>query len=102
MQVRVDLVLIIFGTQVIKKKRPFRLVFPDYLSVSYDYVVTNLTSCTAFLLDVRWAVESNHVPLFCSCLSSVTVHLRNLFLLSTPVTRMLLTSRWVSRRKDVK
>ena len=37
MQARVDWVLIIFGTQVIKKKRPVRPVFPDYLSVSYDY-----------------------------------------------------------------
>ena len=37
MQARVDWVLIIFGTQVIKKKRPVRSVFPDYLSVSYDY-----------------------------------------------------------------
>ena len=32
-----DWVLIILGTQVIKKKRPVRPVFPDYLSVSYDY-----------------------------------------------------------------
>ena len=40
MQVRVDLVLIIFGTQVIKKKRPVRLVFPDYHSVSNDYTPT--------------------------------------------------------------
>ena len=37
MQARVDWVLIIFGTQIIKKKRPVRSVFPDYLSVSYDY-----------------------------------------------------------------
>ena len=37
MQARVDCVLIIFGTQVIKKKRPVRSVFPDYLSVSYEY-----------------------------------------------------------------
>ena len=29
-------------------------------------------------------------------------HLRNLFLLSTPVAPMLLTLRWASRRKDVK
>ena len=27
----------IFQTQVIKKKQPVRPVFPDYLSVSYDY-----------------------------------------------------------------
>ena len=37
MQARVDWVLRIFGTQVTKKKRPFRHMFPDYLSVSYDY-----------------------------------------------------------------
>ena len=30
------LVLIIFRTQVIKKKQPVRPVFLDYLSVSYD------------------------------------------------------------------
>ena len=40
MQARVGWILIIFGTQVIKKKRPVRPVFPDYLSVSYDYVFT--------------------------------------------------------------
>ena len=40
MQARVDWVLIILGTQVIKKKQPVRPVFPDYLSVSYDYVLT--------------------------------------------------------------
>ena len=37
MLARVDWVLIIFGTQVIKKKRPARPVFSDYLPVSYDY-----------------------------------------------------------------
>ena len=37
-----DWVPIIFGTQVIKKKRPARPVFPDYLSVSYDYDLSNL------------------------------------------------------------
>ena len=37
MQACVDWVLIIFGTQVIKKKRPVLPVFPDYLSVSYGY-----------------------------------------------------------------
>ena len=44
MQAGVDWVLIIFGTQVIKKKRPVRPVFPDYLSVSYDY--TQINGCT--------------------------------------------------------
>ena len=37
MQARVDWVLRIFGTQVIKKKRPVWPVFPDFLSVSYDH-----------------------------------------------------------------
>ena len=37
MQAVVDWVLIIFRTQVIKKKYPVQPVFPDYLSVSYDY-----------------------------------------------------------------
>ena len=39
---------------------------------------------------------------FCSCLSPVIVHLCNLFLLSAPVARMLLTPTWVSRQKHVK
>ena len=39
MQACVDWVLIIFGTHVIEKKRPVRPVFPDYLSISYDYGV---------------------------------------------------------------
>ena len=37
MQACVDWVLIIFGTQFIKKKRPVQTVFLGYLSVSYDY-----------------------------------------------------------------
>ena len=37
MQVRIDWVLRIFGTQVTKKKRPVRPVFSGYLSVFYDY-----------------------------------------------------------------
>ena len=40
MQARVDWVLI-SGTQVTKKKPPVRPVFPDYLSVSYDYGKNN-------------------------------------------------------------
>ena len=36
-----DWVLIIFGTQVVKKKRLVRPVFSDYLSVSYDYAFNN-------------------------------------------------------------
>ena len=39
MQACINWVLIIFKTQVIKKKRPVQPMFPDYLSVSYDYVL---------------------------------------------------------------
>ena len=67
-----------------------------------DVVLTNPTSYTAFLLDVRCAVLCGRVPFFCCCLSPLLVHLHNLILLITPVDRMLLTQRWVSRRKDVK
>ena len=42
MQARVGWVLIIVGTQVIEKKRPVRPVFPDNLSVSYDYGIMYL------------------------------------------------------------
>ena len=45
MQARVDWALIIFGTQVIKAKRPVRPVFPDYLSVSCDYGFTESFQC---------------------------------------------------------
>ena len=58
MQVRVNWVLRIFGTQVIKKKWPVRPLFPDYLSVSYDYVLTN------FLLkitDVFMGYRTRHI-----------------------------------------
>ena len=41
MQARIDWVLIVFGTQVIKRKRPARAFFLDYFSVSYDYVLTD-------------------------------------------------------------
>ena len=45
-------VLIILGTQVIKKKRPVRHVFLDYLSVSYDYALTNITNTKIFFLQM--------------------------------------------------
>ena len=38
-------------------------------------------------------VQSRHVSFFCSCFSPMIVHLRILYLLSTPVARMLLTPR---------
>ena len=57
-------------------------------------VLTNqCQSYTAFLLDVRCSKWPR--SFFCS-------FLRKTFLVSTSVSRMLLTPRWVSRRKDVK
>ena len=53
-----------------------------------DVVLTHHTSYTAFLLDVHCAVQCGHVPFLCSCLSPMLLHLHNLFLLSTLVTRM--------------
>ena len=59
--------------------------------VNCPAVLTNLTSYAAFLLDVRCAVQSGHVPVCCSCLSPMIVDLHNLFLWSTPVAQMLLS-----------
>ena len=52
-------------------------------------VLTNhCQSYTAFLLEKRCSKWPR--SFFCSCWSPMIVYLRNLFLLSTPVTRMLL------------
>ena len=49
------------------------------------------------------SVQSGHVRFFfCCCFFPMIMNLRILFLLSTPVARMLLASRRVSRRKDLK
>ena len=65
-------------------------------------ILTSKTSYTAFLLDLHCDVQSGHVPFFCSCLFPMIMYLRNLFLLNTLLTRMLLAPRWVSRQKDEK
>ena len=41
MPARLDWVLILFGTQVIKKNQPVQPMFPDYVSLSYDYDLAN-------------------------------------------------------------
>ena len=72
----------------------------SYVNRTAVVLTNHCQSFTAFLLDVgcsKWPLS-----FFCRCLSPVMVHLRNLILLSTRVARMLLTPRWVSRRKDVK
>ena len=45
------------------------------------------------------AVQSGHIPFFCSCLLQMIVHLCNLLLLNTPFAQVLLTPRWVSGAK---
>ena len=42
-------------------------------------VLTSHISYTAFLLDMRCAVQSGYIPNFCSCLFQMIVYLRNLF-----------------------
>ena len=59
MQARVDWVLIISGTQVIEKKRPVRPVFPEYLSVSYDYDVNDLSNASSVLDSIMYADDTS-------------------------------------------
>ena len=54
MQACVDWVLTILGTQVIKKKRPVRPVFPEYLSVSYDYDLSPV-----IVSSIKWTVPGH-------------------------------------------
>ena len=63
-------------------------------------ILTNHCQSSTFLLDVRCSKWLR--SFFWSCLSLIIVHLRNVVLLSKPVARMLLTPRWVSRRKDAR
>ena len=85
--------------QITVRLTGFRRIFVSRPAV----VLTNDTSYTASLLYVRWGVQSGHIHfVFCSCLYAVIVHLGNLFLLSTPVARMLVTPKWESRQKVVK
>ena len=60
-------------------------------------LLSSHTSYTAFLVDIRCAVQSGHVFSFGSCLSSIIVYLRNLFLLNTAIAL-----RWVNKQKDEK
>ena len=76
MQACVDWVLIIFETQVIKKKRSVRPVFPDYLSGFYDYgsiynnyihryffrkVQCNFTCLTSQKMKIRKRMSNTHL-----------------------------------------
>ena len=67
MQDGVDWVLIILGTRIIKKKRPVRPVFPDYLSVSYKYafIEKTLLSFIAQLSLFLRQTWNSHLGLYC-------------------------------------
>ena len=72
----------------------------SYLNHNAVFLINHCQSYTAFLLDVRCS-KWPHSLFFCSCLSLIIVHLRNLFLLITGAAQMSLTQMWVSRRKIV-
>ena len=65
-------------------------------------LLTSHASYTAFACRVLRCSKWSSFFFFCSCLSPMIVYLGNLFLLNTPLARMLLTPRWVSRKKDEK
>ena len=78
MKARVDWVLIVFGTQVMKKKRPVRPVFSDYLSISYEYgSICKSASCQLNVLfrlklflglkEIKTLIESFVYPNFKYC-----------------------------------
>ena len=74
----------------------------SYVNCHVVVPTNHCQSCTAlpFWLDVHCSKQPR--SFFCSCLSPIIVHLLNPFLLSVAVAQMLLTPRWVNRRKDGK
>ena len=76
-------VLIIFGTQVIKKKRTVRPVFLDYLSVSYGYgkmklyIIVHLLKESLIEMFFFWVVFSwVHVKILLQFLFSRLLHVK--------------------------
>ena len=65
-------------------------------------VLTRPTSCTDFFVWCALRCSKWSRSFFCSCSIPMIVYLWNLFLLNTPLARMLLTPRWVSSQKDEK
>ena len=72
----------------------------SFVNIPVVILTNHCQSYAAFFLDVRCSKWPRSI--FLQLFVPLIVHLRNLFLLSTPVARMLLTSRWVSRQKDMK
>ena len=89
--------------QTPNKSLRFRKFRRSYAHLSVVVQTNHCQICTAFF---AWCAlfKVGHIPFFiCGCFFSLTiVQVRNQFLLNTPVAQMLLTPRWVSRRKDVK
>ena len=67
MQAPVDWVQIFFGIQFIKKQRPVLPVFPDYLSVSYDYEETNQT-CPSLKISQSTLYKAHVIEMTKACI----------------------------------
>ena len=90
--------------QTPNKSLRFRKFRRSYAHLSVVFQTNHCQICTAFFCLMSAVQSRPHSFLFfCGCFVSLTiVQLRDPFLLNTPVAQMLLTPRWVSRRKDVK
>ena len=91
MQVCVDWVLIIFGTQVIKEKPSVLPVFPEYLSVSYDYTIA-IFFHTYKLHHQTWLLKWFEIwsllvyvfsLIFCIQSHLICIHIRSIYMLFT-------------------
>ena len=79
-----------------------RRIRRSYINCPVIAPTNHCQKCTALLLGV--CISKRPCYFFCSSLLSLyyysPMHLRNLFLLSTPVARILLTPRSISDRKE--
>ena len=84
--------------QTTKKSLRFRKFRRSYTYTSLlSFKPTTMKCRLILLLDAH--CRKRLYSILCCCLPVTIVHLRNLFLLNTLVAQMLLTPRWVSRRK---
>ena len=80
-------------------KRCTPLLLTPHTPKRYKFLEVSIGNKTSYLLKracvrVPHTLSGKYMPLI--------VHLLNVFLLRAAATRMLLTPRWISRRKDVK
>ena len=84
--------------QTTNKSLRFRKFRRSYTYTSLlSFKPTTMKCRLILLLDAH--CRKRLYSILCCCLPVTIVHLRNLFLLNTLVAQMLLTPRWVSRRK---